>query len=255
MIEEKPIDKLIKTISKSSKADKQEKVEAFRSLMEDGSAKAIRAMAIAMIHEAPAFYDYAEIIKPLDREGIEDLWEMIRDDKQNDRHGAAVALSCVEHPYARNVLWRILECVDDDCRAQAMIELGYRPNPEMAEVVAGYLEDEDYTVRKFAIRYLGDCRKEKYLEEIRKATEVNDPDMQVEAATALAKLGDDEGFTMLRRISESEPDTLIRAYAAAALVRMGDKEAIDILFSFAESCECSCTRTISEGVLRGLGLR
>lgn len=207
-------------------AEARVKVEGFRALMEDGSAGALRTMALAMKWEYEVCGEYREIIKPLGRDGISHLRKMLLDSRMPGHHAAAIALIWVEDPSAKDALLEALESGDDRTKEYTLMAMGDRPDHTMIEQVAKYLDDDNYQIRFHAIRFIGECEAREYLDVIKRSLNVDDPGLQLILAAAMARLGDEEGARILRNVAENSVHSIERGFAQAQLLSLEliDKE-------------------------------
>lgn len=246
------VSEYVKPKGPSSKPMDQAKVDVFQALMEDGSAEAVRAMAHAMSREPEAFDSYVEIMGSLGEEGIVHLRDMLADEREEDRHDAAIALAFVDDPKATSVLLEAMDSEDDTVREQTMNALCLKDDARIEDVALRHVKDENYMVRRDAIAYL--CRYEKYRGVLEEA--LRDPCdlVRVKAAVTLALNEDHDAYGLLETLAGSSVDINVQFDALTALSYMKDGEALAKLYCFAESEEPSYERTLARAKLRGLGL-
>ncbi len=238
-----------------AEAADREKTADFKALMEDGSAQAVRAMALAMMEEVEVLDDYVGILASLDAERISHLRDMLWDEDQPERHAAALALVFAEEPVALDVLMEALEGGDATVRSQAMNVLTIKPGSRAEEAAFRHLHDEFPLVREYAVSIPGGSAREEYRGALQAALSDSWEGVQVKAAAALAKMGDVDALEALRRFANKSKEPNIRLEALAALARMGDESAVEVLYGLADGEEGSEEKTIARSKLRSLGLR
>ncbi len=102
-----------------------------------------------------------------------------------------------------------------------------RPLPEACNILYDLLEDESVGV--FAIEALGEFQTDKAYELIVPYLDVEDPIRVFYAAEALGRIGKDDCWEKLEKLSRDSDDQHVRYYATVALTKIDDHRSVGIL--------------------------
>jgi hypothetical protein len=161
----------------------------------------------------PAAYELSRLMSDPDVESqypnlgsaIVRAFENSEGDDPRVRRYLALAVGRLSNPPAdaTHVLVEGLDDPDTDTKISVIWALASLGDPSVTDVIAGMYGSEDPGVRKMAVYALGGLRTED-LSVLRGALDDPIPDVQWNAAVALARQGGSDGITVLRRMLDRD---------------------------------------------------
>ncbi len=161
----------------------------------------------------PAAYELSRLMSDPDVESqypnlgsaIVRAFENSEGDDPRVRRYLALAVGRLSNPPAdaTHVLVEGLDDPDTDTKISVIWALASLGDPSVTDVIAGMYDSEDPGVRKMAVYALGGLRTED-LSVLRGALDDPIPDVQWNAAVALARQGGSDGITVLRRMLDRD---------------------------------------------------
>jgi HEAT repeat protein len=175
----------------------------------------------------------AEALARIGLEAVPSLLEALESENGYARNGAAIVLGKIGNeefaqPLLQALRWRDDRVYEDDedmeARTSAAAALGKLHNPAMCEPLLAELEnrlDGDSTLVTYIAEALGELGNPRAISPLAKLVRHTDPDVQLAASFALARLGPDAILTMLEILKEpfhSGRRYIVRALCAQACV-------------------------------------
>jgi MFS family permease len=129
---------------------------------------------------------------------------------------------------AVSTLLRYYRAPDEESRVSITEQLGYANNPMNNHELIEALNDPSFNVRYEAIIAIAHCRPDpELIDALMTVLGGSEPDLSVNVAWALGRLGDRSAIVPLREMLHSE-HALLRARSARALATLGDTGSIPI---------------------------
>jgi len=205
--------------------------EAIFALGQIGSPEALTPL-LEMVKSNPADV-VVKITEALGKiggdEAVQKLTELLRDFHSPVRRGAALALARAQDPKATRPLIITLHDMDAGVVWRTVYALREAPSNRVATAVLPILENENGLVRAFAARTLGNHHSKQVVSGLVKVLADPDWQVQVNAAVALGKIGDDKAVHPLGQLTVKHSLSQVRWAAVAALGEIGSKKAKDYL--------------------------
>lgn len=129
---------------------------------------------------------------------------------------------------AVSTLLRYYRAPDEEARVSITEQLGYANNPMNNQELIEALSDPSFNVRYEAIIAIAHCRPDpELIDALILVLGGGEPDLSVNAAWALGRLGDKSAILPLREMLHSE-HAMLRARSTRALATLGDADSIPV---------------------------
>jgi HEAT repeat protein len=203
----------------------------------------------------------ADALAQMGTAAVPSLLEALESEDGYARNGAAIALGKIGNkefaqPLLQALRWRDDKVYEDDedheARQSAATALGKLGDPAMREPLLVEVErrlDSDPTLVAYIAKVLGELGNPRAIPALRQLVSHGDPDVQLEASFALARLGPDAIPIMLEILKD--PSHLGRRYVCRALCSQACVPAIPILLEILENREDD--KFVRGEAARGLG--
>jgi hypothetical protein len=143
------------------------------------------------------------------------------------RYAAANTLGAMKYAPAEDKLIDLLD--DAAMRRVAISSLGQLQSKKAAAKIFAHLTDPDRYTRLEAVRALGTIGDKTAVKELQKRLDrAEDPAVRVEAALALAKMGQDDGLVTAYEFVKS-PDLSLKNQALEVIGAVGDKRSLQFV--------------------------